>query len=695
VKKENETKQLILIVDDSEMNRAILTEMLGNEYRLLEAENGSQAIALLNKYSSEISLVLLDIVMPIMDGYDVLAVMNSKQWIEDIPVIMISSENSQTHIERAYDLGVTDFIGRPFDALVVRRRVINTLMLYTKQRKLTEMVAEQIFDKEKSNNIMINILSHIVEFRNGESGLHILHVQCITEILIKRLMQITSKYDLSASDITRISTAAALHDIGKITIPDEILNKPGRLTDEEFEIMKTHSAAGAAMLDDIALYRDEPLVKTAHEICRWHHERYDGRGYPDGLKGDEIPISAQIVALADVYDALTSDRVYKKAFSHEKALQMILNGECGTFNPLILECLKDAADTLKKEVKIKSLTKNKEREKKNISAEILEHNELSRTKRALNQLEYERIKLNFLMSVTQAILFEYTTDPPMIILSPYGADVLGMEEVSTQCFKDSNGNQVISEEDLKKLHELVYSTTPEQYAINFFCKIRVKGVFKDAKFVCRVIRSGENEDVVAGVIGKIIFVQEESGETRIENKILPHDKLTGLLTYNYAKRLMQKIISENSNSNFAMAIIDIDGFKDANRSRGYDFGNELLMHIAERLRRIVGGDDVVSRVGGDEFVIFMERRENPDNEIKGIFSKLKSESGMYPFSVCMGVSESSVDTANCATLFGQANRALYTAKKSGDTQLKFYDDSMRDMLSAISPIKEKEREIIV
>ena len=252
--RENDLRQKILIVDDSEMNRAILSEMLNDDYDIEEAENGSQAVAILQKSGDEISLVLLDIVMPELDGYGVLEIMNKKRWIEDIPVIMISAENSTSSIDRAYELGVTDFIARPFDALIVRRRVVNTLLLYAKQKKLSEMVSDQIYENEKNSNMMITILSHIVEFRNGESGLHILHVQTITDILLKRLVQITDKYKLSASDMSLISTASALHDIGKISISDEILNKPGRLTDEEFTIMKTHSSVGAEMLNEMPFY---------------------------------------------------------------------------------------------------------------------------------------------------------------------------------------------------------------------------------------------------------------------------------------------------------------------------------------------------------------------------------------------------------------------------------------------------------
>lgn len=339
-------RQLILIVDDSELNRTLLSEMLKDDFRILEASNGRECLDALEQYGMGISLVLLDINMPVMDGFEVLVQMNRNHWIEDIPVVMISSDDTESNIKRAYDMGVSDYIRRPFDAQIVFRRVFNTIKLYAKQRRLITLVTDQIDEKEKNNQIMIRILSQIVEFRNGESGLHVEHINILTGLLLERLVQKTDHYDLTWSDQYMITLASALHDIGKIGIDDKILNKPGRLTKEEFEIMKSHTLIGASILENLGLYQEEPLIKTAYQICRWHHERYDGKGYPDGLRGDEIPISAQVVSVADVYDALVNERVYKKAITHEKAIEMILNGECGVFNPILLECLVDIKDKI-------------------------------------------------------------------------------------------------------------------------------------------------------------------------------------------------------------------------------------------------------------------------------------------------------------------------------------------------------------
>lgn len=343
-------KPRVLIVDDSELNRDLLKEMLRDRYEVLEAADGEKGLALLYELGTKISLVLLDVVMPKLGGFDVLAVMQKERWLDDIPVMMISAEDSPTFIQKAYDTGASDYITRPFNMNVVRQRSDNITKLYAKQRRLLSLVSSQIQEKERNNHIIISILSEVVGLKNGESRKHILSVSRITELLLSRVMQRTSRYHLTWQDEALITNAAALHDIGKIGINEKILNKPGKLTKEEFEIMKTHTLIGAKMVENLEAFQKEPFVKVTYAICRWHHERWDGRGYPDGLKGDAIPISAQIVSIADVYDALTSKRVYKDAFAHEKAIRMILDGECGLFNPLLLDCLLDIKDSLKAEL---------------------------------------------------------------------------------------------------------------------------------------------------------------------------------------------------------------------------------------------------------------------------------------------------------------------------------------------------------
>ena len=455
-------KEKILIADDSAMNRAILTEMLGDGYEILEAENGCQAVSIMQT-NVDIDLLLLDIMMPEMDGFDVLAMMNKYHWIDDIPVIMISAENASSYVERAYDLGATDYISRPFDMAIVRRRVINTLMLYAKQKRLVRLVAEQVYEKEKSNSTMINILSHIVEFRNGESGLHVLHIQTATDILLRTLVRKNDKYNLNAADISLISTASALHDIGKINIPESILNKPGKLTKEEFDTMKTHTTTGAEILDKLPFQQESPLVKTAYAICRWHHERWDGRGYPDGLKGEDIPIAAQVVAMADVYDALTSERCYKKAFGHDKAMEMILNGECGQFNPLLLECLTDAGARLHAELSLASSggsRRNYLAEAQHISEVLLHEKSLPGQDHILRTLSVLRTKANFFAENARCVQFDYNEATGLVRFSPWAVEHMQVpEELHLPDEADQSGFAIA---DIDRIRTALRATTVDR-----------------------------------------------------------------------------------------------------------------------------------------------------------------------------------------------------------------------------------------
>ena len=326
-------------MDDAILNRELLSEMLGNDFRILEASNGAECVEKLKEYGTGISIVLLDMVMPVMDGYEVLDYMNKNHWIDDIPVIVISGEDSESYVRKAYEMGVSDYISRPFDVKVVYQRVINTIKLYAKQRRLIRMVTDQIYRRENNNKILISILSHIVEFRNGESGSHVIHINKLTDMLLKELVGITDRYDITGDDIELIATASALHDIGKIGIDDAILNKPGRLTDEEFEVMKTHTVLGARMLDDLDAYKGEKLRETAWQLCRWHHERYDGKGYMHGLKGEEIPLNARIIGIADTFDAMPANRVYRKKLNKDYVLGEIRRGSGTQFDPKLVDIM--------------------------------------------------------------------------------------------------------------------------------------------------------------------------------------------------------------------------------------------------------------------------------------------------------------------------------------------------------------------
>lgn len=504
------TKQKILIADDSEMNRELLAAILEEEYDIIQVNDGVQAVDCLQRQAEEISLLLLDIVMPHMDGFEVLSYMNKEHWIDAIPVVIISSENSPIYIKRGYDLGATDFIGKPFDANMVLRRSANAILLGAKQRRMTSIVSNQIYEREKSSKLMINILSHIVEFRNGESGLHVLHIQTITEMLLRQLVQKeNNRYALSKEQIRMITTASALHDIGKISIPDEILNKPGRLTAEEFAVIKGHSMAGANMLSELPLdQKEEPLVKTAYEICRWHHERYDGGGYPDGLKGEEIPVSAQVVALADVYDALTSERCYKDAYSHEKAIEMILAGQCGAFNPLMLECLLDISSSLKKKMGYKSKERYEQTDLSDIASRFHDF-EMDSSEKIVQQLEFERMRYNFLAEGSRNIVFTYTISPPLLTFNQAGCKRSGITEPSFSPLQSGVLKDLVEEQSLKRLIRKITQATRETPDVtsNLFltdgknpCHYRCK---------CRVIWTDGAEKGYTGVVGKLTDITDD------------------------------------------------------------------------------------------------------------------------------------------------------------------------------------------
>ncbi|MCH5264801.1 MAG: response regulator [Lachnospiraceae bacterium] len=346
----------ILVADDMELNRELLQEMLEEEYDIVQAEDGKQAVECLEKMHEEIILVLLDLVMPELDGFAVLDVMNERGWMKKIPVIVISGETSSEAEKKCFEYGVSDFIQKPFNSSIVQKRVKNIVTLFSYQASLEQKVEQQTQELQKQNQVLqqqaeklrennvriIDILGTVVESRNLESGEHIQRVKGFTRILGYQMMKDYPEYGLTEEKVEMITEASSLHDVGKIAIPDSILLKPGRLTDDEFDYMKSHTTRGCDILNQIEGIWEDDYRQLSYEICRHHHERYDGRGYPDKLSGDEIPISAQLVSVADVYDALVSERVYKDAFSLDEAFHMIIAGECGVFSPKLMESFRNA-----------------------------------------------------------------------------------------------------------------------------------------------------------------------------------------------------------------------------------------------------------------------------------------------------------------------------------------------------------------
>ena len=496
-------RQKILIVDDSEFNRDMLKEILRETYNYLEAENGNQAIQIMGE-NPGIDLMLLDINMPQMNGFEVLKWMNQSRCIDETPVIMISSEDAVDTMRKAYELGITDYITRPFDSVIVKKRVQNTLDLYMNQKHLINVVYDQVYEKEENNNIMIRIMSNILGSRNSESREHILHIKTATEMMLRQLVKLTDAYPLTEAYIALITTASSLHDIGKIRIPEEILNKPGRLTDEEFKIMKKHSELGAAIIKDMDFPQDHRLVHTAWEICRWHHERWDGKGYPDGLKGEEIPISAQVVSIVDVYDALTSERCYKKAFDHDTAIQMILDGQCGQFNPILLMCLKELSLQLSKMIDKEMDDTSYYHEVQRLSNEILSDRSLPNHNYSQNVVRVMKEKLDFFKSNSGMNSIEYNTiSGQLTILNGKQQILCQRNNPNFNLFKEFG----VNEEDVHHIQALLHQTSVQNKEISVQIKATVENVRQMYKLKLHTLWSPLKKDGYIGVVGYFNIVK--------------------------------------------------------------------------------------------------------------------------------------------------------------------------------------------
>lgn len=686
----SDIKRKILVVDDSEMNRSLLCDMLSGNYEILEAENGLEASAVLQSREQEIALMLLDIVMPKMDGFELLTVMNKNGWIKNIPVIIISSETVPSYVDKAYDLGVQDYISRPFDERIVQRRVSNTLMLFVKQKELSHMVMEQFKERENENALMTEILSNIVESRNGESGLHVLHIRMLTETLLLKLLEKTNQYPVSKQDISLICNASSFHDIGKMALPMEILNKPGKLTAEEFEIMKTHTIEGARLLKDLPMRENEPLVKIGYDICRWHHERYDGGGYPDGLKGDEIPIAAQVVALADVYDALRSSRVYKPPYSHEKTIHMIMNGECGVFNPILLECLSELSDTLEETVSVTSGSAISEEKMIQAIEQQFEKGGIDLSDRTLRILERERMKYRFFANISQEIQFEYTKIPEMLTLSEWSAEYLGLPEIIMNPRETVWGTEIFRKEDFEQLLQTLEDEIWEKNVFERDYLLSINGRKRWNRVIAKSIWSGEEPREFTGAIGKIVDVHDDKNKMKQLKSISEHDTLTGLLNHKTAKGRIKEILNRDGELKYILILLDLDGFKQANDQYGHLFGDEVLKYVAATLSKSVRGADLVARMGGDEFLLFMPYKDETQLPVDRIFRILDSDFKGFHVSASMGVAKANECGRDYDRLFHMADVALYQVKKNGKHGYCFYDKSSETLKSVLTFGREEE-----
>ena len=497
----------LLIADDSELNRAILVSVLEKNFDILEAADGKEAIATLAAHEGNIAALLLDVVMPEADGFEVLEEMNRRGWIDEIPTIMISVETGGSYIDRAFQLGAADYVSRPFVPNMIRRRVINAILLHTKTRKLTGLIADHFYRRERNTDILAAILGYAVEFRSGERGTHMTNVSRITGLLLHRLLERTDRCPIGPEDIETVCIASSLHDIGKLLIPEDILTKPTALTPDEFDIVKQHTRLGAKIISDLPIYQNETIIKYALEICRWHHERWNGEGYPDGLKGEDIPIAAQVVSLADAYDALTSKRCYKEAFSHEKALEMIRGGECGSFNPLLLECLNDIADTLKHSAGAEAAV---EPPAYRWAKELIWKPDDSRQElssaRMTKQVEQELSKRRFFSDLTEEFWFEFTRHPDAVALSAGAARRTGLPRVIVGPLSCTQLCSVVSADTIQAMRDRLLCAASDETYLEFETELTLDGHPSLCQIAIQITWASDEPGRFSSLFGRVLDI---------------------------------------------------------------------------------------------------------------------------------------------------------------------------------------------
>lgn len=502
----------LLIADDSELNRAILVSVLEKNFDILEAADGKEAIATLAAHEGNIAALLLDVVMPEADGFEVLEEMNRRGWIDEIPTIMISVETGGSYIDRAFQLGAADYVSRPFVPNMIRRRVINAILLHTKTRKLTGLIADRFYRRERNTDILAAILGYAVEFRSGERGTHMTNVSRITGLLLHRLLERTDRCPIGPEDIETVCIASSLHDIGKLLIPEDILIKPAALTPGEFDIVKQHTRLGAKIISDLPIYQNETIIKYALEICRWHHERWNGEGYPDGLKGEDIPIAAQVVSLADAYDALTSKRCYKEALSHEKSLEMIRGGECGSFNPLLLECLNESSELLRQELQRNEWDRSFHQDTHRLSEEILHREALPREDRSQRLLNLERERTQFYADQCGGIQFDYDLLSGRVTVTNHYASAA--ERTQVLDFDHGEGLNFLSLKDRRRLLEALEKATPEIPQASFPVEVQTGGRYQPHRLVLRTQWSRGGQRRCVSVVGQLLPEQTEDAKAQ-------------------------------------------------------------------------------------------------------------------------------------------------------------------------------------
>lgn len=687
-------RNVVLIVDDVELNRAILNELFYQEYEILEAENGRQALEYIEQYKGKIATILLDIIMPEVDGFGVLEEMGRQNLLEQIPVFLITSENSDKATIKGFEMGVVDIINKPINPGIVRRRVNNTIELYKHRYQLEDIVKEQMYELEQQaskiktmNTSIIDTLSTVIEFRDCESGHHIQRIRSITRILLMEIQKMYPEYGLTPQSIEVISNAAVMHDVGKISIPDYILTKPGKLTKEEFEIMKEHTIRGCEILESIHFLQDDESFQFCYDICRHHHEKWDGRGYPDGLKGNEISIWAQVVSLADVYEALISKRIYKPPYTHQEACAMIKRGECGAFNPAMMECFEKVAPTLEQmfsEVSSEEYSFYYERLNPLTINSHTPNIPPSLTDRTLRLLELERDKYRILSDLSDDVMFDYDLETGVVEFSDRFYDMFDLEIKKGERVEKYLNCEIIHPEDWMDLEKKVKQLSEEQPAMKMELRIQLPNKELEwFEIYIHTLWDKECHGKCLHYIGKLMNINALKEETSRWRHKARTDALTGLYNRNAVKEMVSELIDKAKDVSFSLLFIDIDNFKKINDSMGHLFGDKVLRHVAKKIENSLRCTDIVGRIGGDEFIVVLkdlvkkESVEKKAEEVCQIFrGEFKLEDKEYKISGSVGIARYPLDSKDYEELLHKADQALYYAKNRGKDTYYLYVPEM-------------------
>ena len=757
-------RRKLLIADDSEMNRAMLANMLDHDFQIIEAVDGHETISALEMYKGEIAALLLDIVMPEMDGFQVLEEMQRRGWTESVPTIMISAEMGSAYIDRAFELGASDYINRPFATGIIRRRIINAILLHTKKQQLMDIVSTYFYRHEKNTEEMVSILSSAVEHRCCGGGRHMAGVSCLTGLLLRRLLAREDVHPLDPADVETVCMAASLHDIGKLMIPCELLEKPDRLTPEEYEIVKRHTVIGAQLIAELPGYQGEKLTKYAMEICRWHHERWNGEGYPDGLKGDRIPLAAQIVSLADAYDVLVHQRSYKAPCTHEQAMAMLHNGDCGSFNPLLLSCLDEVGEAARRGVDRKAAARRSPRR----TVEELYRGQDLAAARMTQQLEDAYAKQDLLFALSGEIWFEYTPHPSSLRLSRGAAEQMGLPSMIVAPLDDPDFLARVGAETVDAVRRRLADLTADEAYLEVAAHLVLNGQPRRCQLTILALWSAAEHGRCAALFGRVIDIDDScerlerydraaghladrqlllpvtmgrdidrgghcyaawgkrqrcerctsqdavrtrttqskvetlgsdvcyvlavcvevdgipyalecvnpirpddmigSGEENILNQLLVRnrqvytDSATRVFNRRYYDERLRSLTGE-----YALAMIDLDNFKQINDRFGHPAGDAALFHAAQTMRSMLRSGDELVRYGGDEFFLLFHGlpahvlARKLEDICRAVAALTIPEYPDLHLSLSIG---GAYGSGRVSELVGKADLALYRAKRT-------------------------------